>query len=115
MSKKNAIPKVLIFLACMLSFTMGLGSSYWAKVEIVNIIFYTVFLIITLSGVTWFGFEFLMGFRAYRQTTAKRFSNASEVSTSRVSLPALPKPELIEVDLETLENADTLFYQVEHS
>ncbi len=105
----------MIALACMTSFTTGLGISYWSKVEIINIVFYTVFLIITLSGITWFGLEFLLGFRAYRQSTAKRFNNASEISTTRVSLPSLPKPELIDVDIETLENADTLFYQVEQS
>lgn len=115
MLKRNTIPKLLILIACVTSFTAGLGASLWTKVEVVNILFYSIFLFVALSGLTWFGFEFLLGFRAYRQTTAKRFDRASEISTTRVQLPSLPKPELIDIDVETMDNVDTLFYQAEKS
>jgi hypothetical protein len=106
---------LLILLVGMALFTLGLGVGIWDRVENINVIFYAGALFIFLSGISWFGFEALMGFRAYRQTTSKRFEQASNLSTSHVYLPTLPKPQLLDVDIETLEAAEMLFYQVENN
>lgn len=112
-TKKNTLSTLLILVAGMALFTLGVGVGIWDKVENINVVFYASALLLFLGGLSWFGFEALMGFRAYRQTTGKRFEQASNLSTSRVYLPMLPKPQLLDVDTETLEAAETLFYQVE--
>jgi hypothetical protein len=108
---RNIVTPLLLVL---IGFTGGLGAGLWDKVEIVNIIFYSGMAAAVLIGVVLFGLEFWQGFRAYRITTSKKLEHVTKLSSSHVSLPSLPKPELIDVDIETLESADTLFYPIEN-
>ena len=110
MLRKQAVSTLSILIACIAAFTLGLGTGLWEKVEIVNVIIYTVFWITILIGLIWFGAECLLLLRTYRQTTGKRFDNASKITRlPRVEVPALPDIEFIDIDLETRKNVDRLF------
>lgn len=114
MLKKNVTLTLLISIGFMAGFTLGLGVDFWTKVETVSIIFYSGVLVAILAGVFGFGFEFLLGFHAYRKMMAKRFDNASRLSGTNMNPPSLPKPELIDIPVETLENVYILFNQDEN-
>ena len=132
MSKKTGLSTLMILIACVAAFTACVGASFWERVETVNVIFYTIFWGALLIALVWFGFESLMLLRTYRRTTGKRFDNARMLLRTyrrttgkrfdnaskitrlpRVEIPTLPEVELIDLDLETRENVETLFYQIE--
>jgi hypothetical protein len=112
MLKRNSIPTLLILIACLTLFTLGIGASLWEKLEVINIGIYAVIWGLLLTGVSYLGYECLRILRAYRRATEKRFEDAGQVSRM-VPLPSLPKPELLDVTYETLEDAYVLFYTVE--
>ena len=108
------------FISLVLGILIGVGATQWEQVEYISLFFYSGSLIIILFGLAVvaiglavLGFEFWRFVRKYRQTVDKRFEHANNISIRKVSTPQLPKPQLIDVNLEILETAETLFYPAE--
>ena len=108
------------FLSLVLGILIGVGTTRWEQVEYISLFFYSSSLIVILFGLVVvaiglavLGFEFWRFVRKYRQTVDKRFEHANNISIRKVSTPQLPKPELIDVNLEILETVETLFYSAE--
>ncbi len=98
---------LLLLIAFISGFVLGLGLSFWEwqTVQWVTVIFYTVALI----GVIWGGYEALWFVRNYRVAIAHRLDASTQIFANRVRMPALPKPEVLQLDpefIKAVENED---------
>ena len=104
MFRKNSTVGVLLFVTFALGFTVALGISYWEWTKFPNIIFYVV----ALGGVSYAGLQSLLGIRDYRRALGRKLESSSQISVQRVSLPALPKIEILKLEPDFLDTVDNV-------
>ena len=98
----------------MTLFTLGLGVGIWDKVETINVVFYAGALLLLLGGLSWFGFEALMGFHAYRPNDQQTVRTGQQpFDLLRLSAYVAQARTTGCRYGNTLEAAESLFYQVE--
>jgi hypothetical protein len=102
MSSRSGSTVLMFLITFIFGFTAGVGVSYWDKVEWITVAFYTAVLV----GLVWGGFELLRAMRAYRQAMAHRLYTSSRVFAARVRMPALPRPEVLQLDSEFINTVE---------
>ncbi len=102
MFQKNSIVIVSLFVTFALGFTAALGVSYWEWTKTPNIVFY----IVVLAGVSYAGLQTVLGIRDYRRALGRKLESSSQIYVQRVSLPALPKIEILKLESDFLDTLD---------
>lgn len=104
MSFRSRTMALVLLIVFMMGFSLGLGISYWSKVEWISVAFYSA----VLSGITWGGYEVLQAVRSYRLAIAHKLHIASQMNAARVHMPALPFPQVLQVDRALIRMAEDI-------
>lgn len=96
-------------LLVLVGLTIGLGISYWEKVEIVNIVFYSGLLMVALSGLIFFGFELWQYVHNYRQSVLRQWEHFGKAVFIPGQTKMMPSPEKLHPSVQSLDTVEALF------
>lgn len=77
---------IIVILSALIGFAVGLGVSYWNRLEDVSVFFVSGIEILVLIGLLIFGVEFWLHFRAFRQANARFLAKTLPSSKQTLAL-----------------------------